>query len=81
VKSGGQTGIDEAGIIAAQRLGIKWSMHVPNNWAFRVTKDIFNKEYKDRISKGEYKENRDGTFDIMNEQLFKERFIPNNTSA
>ena len=81
IRSGGQTGIDEAGIIAAQRLGIKWSVNAPNNWAFRVTKEIFNSQYKDSVSKEEYKENANGTVDIMNEQLFKERFIPENISS
>ena len=35
IRSGGQTGIDEAGIIAAQRLGIKWSVNAPKGWKFR----------------------------------------------
>ena len=35
VRSGGQTGADEAGIIAAQRLGIKSSVNAPAGWKFR----------------------------------------------
>lgn len=36
IRSGGQTGIDEAGIIAAQKLGIKWSVNAPNGFKFRT---------------------------------------------
>ena len=35
IRSGGQTGVDEAGIIAAKNLGIKWSINVPNGFKFR----------------------------------------------
>lgn len=44
IRSGGQTGIDEAGIIAAQRLGIPAVVHGTKDWAFRG-KD--NKDIKD----------------------------------
>lgn len=46
IRSGGQTGVDEAGIIAAQRLGIPWSVHAPKGWKFRDAKgkDISDKE-------------------------------------
>ena len=46
IRSGGQTGIDEAGIIAAQRLGIKCSVHAPKGWKFRDMsgKDISNEQ-------------------------------------
>ena len=42
IRSGGQTGVDEAGIIAAQRLGIPSSVHAPKGFVFRTTdkKDI-----------------------------------------
>lgn len=40
IRSGGQTGIDEAGIIAAQRLGIKWSVNAPKGWKFRDAKGV-----------------------------------------
>jgi len=45
IRSGGQTGIDEAGIIAAQRLGIKASVHAPKGFKFRGAdgKDVPNK--------------------------------------
>ena len=35
IRSGGQTGIDEAGIIAAQRLGIPNEVHATSNYMFR----------------------------------------------
>jgi hypothetical protein len=35
IRSGGQTGIDEAGVIAARRLGIKTSIVAPKGWLFR----------------------------------------------
>ena len=46
VRSGGQTGADEAGIIAAQRLGIKASVNAPNGFMYRDKsgRDISNKE-------------------------------------
>jgi hypothetical protein len=46
IRSGGQTGVDEAGIIAAQRLGIKASVHAPRGFKFRGIdgKDISDKD-------------------------------------
>ena len=35
IRSGGQTGADEAGIIAAQRLGIPNEVHTTKDWKFR----------------------------------------------
>ena len=52
IRSGGQTGVDEAGIIAAQNLGIKWSINAPNGFKFRDIngKDISNrKQFLDRF--------------------------------
>lgn len=52
IRSGGQTGVDEAGIIAAQNLGIKWSINAPNGFKFRDIngKDIPNrKQFLDRF--------------------------------
>lgn len=53
IRSGGQTGIDEAGIIAAQRLGIPAIVHGTKDWAFRDKsgKDIKGNEsaYKARF--------------------------------
>lgn len=45
IRSGGQTGVDEAGIIAAQRLGIPASVHAPKGFLFRTAdkKDIADK--------------------------------------
>ena len=40
IRSGGQTGVDEAGIIAAQRLGIKWSVNAPKGWKFRDAEGV-----------------------------------------
>lgn len=42
IRSGGQTGVDEAGIIAAQRLGIPASVHAPKGFVFRTAegKDV-----------------------------------------
>ena len=46
IRSGGQTGIDEAGIIAAQRLGIPNEVHTTSNYMFRGRdgKDISDEE-------------------------------------
>lgn len=52
IRSGGQTGIDEAGIIAAQRLGIPNEVHSPANFMFRDKsgKDISDEQaFKDRF--------------------------------
>lgn len=53
IRSGGQTGIDEAGIIAAQRLGIPAVVHGTKDWAFRGKdgKDVKGNEkaYKARF--------------------------------
>ena len=45
IRSGGQTGVDEAGIIAAQRLGLKWSVNAPKGWKFR---DINGRDISDK---------------------------------
>lgn len=42
VRSGGQTGVDEAGAVMGAALGVPTTVHSPNDWAFRGTdgKDI-----------------------------------------
>ena len=53
IRSGGQTGIDEAGIVAAQRLGIKCSVNAPKGFLFRNKEgqDISNeKQFKERFN-------------------------------
>ena len=54
IRSGGQTGVDEAGIIAAQRLGIPAVVHGTKDWAFRGKdgKDVKGDEkaYKARFN-------------------------------
>jgi hypothetical protein len=42
IRSGGQTGFDEAGIKAAVKLGIPALVHAPKNWLFR---DIEGNDY------------------------------------
>lgn len=52
IRSGGQTGADEAGIIAAQKLGIKASVNAPKGWKFRDSKgkDISDEvKFKERF--------------------------------
>lgn len=52
IRSGGQTGIDEAGIIAAQRLGIPNEVHSTANFMFKDKsgKDISDEQaFKDRF--------------------------------
>lgn len=46
IRSGGQTGIDEAGIIAAQKLGIPCSIHAPRGFLMRneTGKDVSGRE-------------------------------------
>lgn len=39
VRSGGQSGIDEAGVKAAAKLGLKWSINAPKNYAWRDEKN------------------------------------------
>ena len=57
IRSGGQTGVDEAGIIAAQRLGIPAVVHGTKDWAFRGkdNKDVKGDEkaYKARFGVAE----------------------------
>jgi hypothetical protein len=50
IRSGGQTGVDEAGIIAAQRLGIPASVHAPKGFLFRTAdkKDIADRALFER---------------------------------
>lgn len=51
--SGGQTGIDEAGIKAAEKIGIECEILAPKNWMFRGKNgiDICNEElFKNRFS-------------------------------
>lgn len=50
IRSGGQTGVDEAGVVAARRLGIKTSILAPKGWLFR---DNTN---KDKGGEQEFKE-------------------------
>ena len=45
VRSGGQTGVDEAGVKAADALGIKWSILAPKDYWFR---DVNNKNISGR---------------------------------
>ena len=71
IRSGGQTGVDEAGIIAAQRLGLKWSVNAPKGWKFRDinSKDISDKkQFLDRfgISK---EETNEGNIEISGKTL------------
>lgn len=45
VRSGGQTGVDEAGAAMGKALGIDTTVHAPNDWAFRGEN---GKDIKDR---------------------------------
>lgn len=54
VLSGGQTGADEAGIIAATSLGIPAEVHAPKWWAMRTAdgQDVYNEAaFKSRFSR------------------------------
>lgn len=55
IRSGGQSGFDEAGIKAAVKLGIPAIVLAPKGWRYRPSKGL----------------------DIVNEQMFKARFIIN----
>lgn len=53
VRSGGQTGVDEAGIAAAQALGIPAAVHAPKGWLLRTAQgvDVSGEEaFKERFS-------------------------------
>ena len=58
IRSGGQTGIDEAGIAAAVALGVPATVHTTKDWAFRrednvdVTGD--EKAFKARFGRKDY---------------------------
>jgi hypothetical protein len=65
IHSGGQTGIDEAGIIAAQRLGIPNEVHANKNYTFRVSEQIYKNKYESLNVNA--KRNSDGTWDISDE--------------
>lgn len=52
VRSGGQTGADEAGLVAGDRLGLETTSLCPKGWRFRTieNKDIYSEEeYKARF--------------------------------
>ena len=61
VISGGQTGVDQAGIIAAQRLGIPSEVHAPSNFSFRGKdgKDVRGNEqlFKERFNQQQQDQN------------------------
>ena len=40
IRSGGQTGIDEAGIAAAEAIGIPATVHAPRGWIYRGTDNV-----------------------------------------
>lgn len=53
IRSGGQTGADEAGIMAAKELGIPAEVHAPKGWLMRGPdgKDVFNEyAFKERFT-------------------------------
>lgn len=53
IRSGGQTGIDEAGIAASEAMGIPATVHAPNGWVFRGKDnvDVRNeKAFKERFT-------------------------------
>lgn len=59
IRSGGQTGIDEAGVKAADALGIKWSILAPKGFVFRKAdkttvkgREAFMERFKDLNFKG-----------------------------
>ena len=59
IRSGGQTGVDEAGIIAAQRLGIPASVHAPKGFIFRTSdgKDIADRAaFENRFNQAQQSE-------------------------
>ena len=52
IRSGGQTGFDESGIKAADKLGIPSLVYAPKNWTFRNIKGVDitdEKEFKKRF--------------------------------
>lgn len=55
VRSGGQTGADEAGLVAGDRLGVETISLCPKGWRFRTAdgKDMTDeKAYKERFNNG-----------------------------
>lgn len=59
IRSGGQTGIDEAGIKAAQALNIQWSVVGTSHWTYRVPAQN-KKGYNDINDKGAFIERFNG---------------------
>lgn len=57
IRSGGQTGIDEAGVVAGKVLNIPSTVHAPKNWTLRGLdgKDVSGEAaYKERFAKKDY---------------------------
>lgn len=74
IQSGGQTGIDEAGAKAGLRLGIPTKIIAPRGWIFRVSKEIYEKEYKNILPADTKINTSYGAVDIFSEEFFKKRF-------
>lgn len=76
IRSGGQTGVDEAGIIAAQRLGIPNEVHTTANYTFRDKsgKDVSDEQaFKSRFMSAPTQQfasiQEQGTFkELLNQQ-------------
>lgn len=69
VRTGGQTGVDEAGIIAAQRLGIPSEVHTTSDYRFRDKsgKDISNEQaFKARFQQGQVSQEEHPIVEIYN---------------
>lgn len=69
IRSGGQTGIDEAGIKAAQMLGIPTLVHGTSDYKYREDskndKTYMEEHYKKRFSKNDYDlNNTSNTFEV-----------------
>lgn len=74
IRSGGQTGFDEAGAKAGIKLGIKTLILAPKGFTFRVTKSVYETYYKPKGIVGRLVQDN---YDISDESSFKNRFIEN----
>jgi hypothetical protein len=72
IRTGGQTGFDEAGAKAGIKLGFPVKVLAPNGWIFRVDLKEYNDKYKQLNLKVKF--NSDNTVDIFDEKQFKNRF-------
>lgn len=81
VRSGGQTGVDEAGAAMGKALGIPTTVHAPKDWAFRGVngKDTLNdkKGFVERFTSKDYKQILSAAKNLRKKVFAGKRNTPN----